>query len=419
MQIGEYHEQRPEWRTGLRLSGEWVGLELEVMCLDGRRAAANALDSVDFGAFPPPIAERDGSLSSEYGVEIVCPPLPLEEVLRDDGYIARMMQQLQLANVDEGTNGYGMHINFNVADWGDTVAETVTYLLSCDRQATEAAGGRLLTSACNGNVSFYRQDVDEAPRLYANKYVPARLRTLDYTDEGEEASPPDILEFRAPASTLVHGNLRRAIEYVFAIKNRVQQQPAKWYAACLLDSTLARLLHVQTHSTGTRLSGSEPTFDVDEYLSRASNLPLPEYMPLLPFASNGVSRSDNQAYFESALAFIHSVAEGGRPWETRQAAPPVTTGSSPPTQERILTGQLRSDELLSTERYFNELSAAATTHPEFSRSSPVGEQQVRNIPSFEFYTRLDGTRVPRQSRITLRDIERIQQQNLSRANVAE
>lgn len=416
MQIGEYHEQRPEWRTGLRLSGEWVGLELEVMCLDGRRAAANALDSVDFGLFPPPIAERDGSLSSEYGVEIVCPPLPLEEVLRDDGYIARMMQQLQLANVDEGTNGYGMHINFNVADWGDTVAETVTYLLSCDRQATEAAGGRRLTSACNGTVSFYRQDVDEAPRLYASKYVPARLRTLDYTDAGEEVSPPDILEFRAPASTLVHGNLRRAIEYVFAIKNRVQQQPAKWYAACLLDSTLARLLHVQTHSTGIRLlSGSEPTFDVDEYLSRASNLPLPEHMPPLPFlANNGVSRHDNQAYFESALSFIHSVAEGGRPWETSQAASPVTTGSSPPTQERIPTGQLRGSDFLSVTEYFALLDAGATAITEFSGGSPVGEQQVGLLEGARFYTRHNGTIVLRQPRITTADLERIQQQNLSR-----
>lgn len=405
MRIYEYHDQQPQWRQGLLLSGEWVGLELEVMHEDGNTVAASALDTFGYGTYPAPIAELDGSLSRTYGVEIVCPPLPVSEVLADDGYIARMMRSLQEVGTDEATNGYGMHVNFNVRDWPEHVADIVTYLLCVNRSGTVAAGGRELTPSCDRMPHWI---LDDGPRVGAIKYAPARIRPP--TDNGDEDGPysPEVIEFRAPSSTLVHGNLKRAIEYVYAIKALVQQQPNKWLAACMLASEVRRIQLGQLVSGPSGLTAClDPAFDVDAYMQAASNIPIPQRCAALAFATEGDRYHDSSTYFESSLAFIRATAEGRRPWETSQAAPPVIEDSGPVDVTRVPFGERGGINGLSAAQFFESLDAAATTNTEFSGGSPIGEQQVGLFEGVESYTRSDGTRVPRQPRITLADFERI------------
>jgi hypothetical protein len=237
MRITSYHSQQPDWRESA-LSGKWIGLELEVHHNSGSDVVAQAMDQVEYGQWPAPILELDGSLDNRNGVEIVCPPLPVEEVLADNGYITRMMERLRAAGTEETRSGYGMHVNFNVSDWSYRQRQVVAYLLGWMTPEVARVAGRVATRATAGVPSMrlgaFGGNGSRTVYTSPTKYQPARMRQVD------PSSPTWVLEFRAPASTLDPSNLRRCVEFVYDVAERVESRVDLWLAACFAHSVMTQ-----------------------------------------------------------------------------------------------------------------------------------------------------------------------------------
>jgi hypothetical protein len=148
MLIGEYHGDMPDWRrTAVTRKGDLFGIELEVEHPTHRQQVADALDDFDGGDHPLPAVERDGSLNPERGLEVICPPLPLSDILDDDGYIARLMRLLRESGVElEQRHGCGMHVNINVVDWTPQEKLLVQWCLNAFSQQGTHVGRRGATT---------------------------------------------------------------------------------------------------------------------------------------------------------------------------------------------------------------------------------------------------------------------------------
>lgn len=246
MRIEGHHGSMPSWRAhGVPKRGDLVGLELEVFHEDGNGAAADSLDGVDFGTHPAPIAEIDGSLSRSHGVELVLPPLPKDEVLADKGYVARVLEALAKAGTAPGETrgeGYGLHLNFNVAEWSPNEKAVVQYALNGLYSVGRIVARRSTGFGHWNNVfnmfraghtvdrggSKSRIAVSTWPR---GKYSAAWIRG----NAGVEATGT-VLEFRAPRSTLELGDVHLAMNYVYAVRQWAKSFGGDALAACYLDS---------------------------------------------------------------------------------------------------------------------------------------------------------------------------------------
>jgi Putative amidoligase enzyme len=354
MRIGHYHSTQASWRQAV-LRGDWVGVELEVRNEQGNQVAANSLDAVNFGSYEPPIAEYDGSLSRLHGVEIICPPLPVEEVLAGDGYIARMMQALRDAGTHEGGIGYGMHVNFNVADWPFLLRHVVAYALSARRVDTVAVGRRALNHACNGRPAMMlvrRVDREGAFRQLVSdtsKYQPARMRTS--SDSGEE---PQILEFRAPASTLVHDNLAGCVNYVYDTADAIRPNLNLWAAVCFIHSMYPSRRFPARNAT---------TAVLRRFISRVNRTARPRVFGAISY--------DRTTHAEQAIRIARLIAQGAR---LRDA----TT---------VFGATLAQIAEANSELGVSEPAAAATAPPptEQAGGSSEGGMQTHGLTAAEFF----------------------------------
>jgi hypothetical protein len=238
--IGEYHGNVPDWRaTTNTKAGDLFGIELEVEHSLDRQIAADAVDDIDYEGHPAPITERDGSLHRLLGVEIICPPLPMDNVMNEDGYIARLMRRLREVGVpDDQRQTCGMHINVNVVDWTPQEKLLVQWCLNAFNVVATHIGRR------GGGGTFgsflpvyqYRREVDgslRADTFPGGKHSAAWLRS---PGNGFPAGRGNalVLEARFPRSTLEIKELHAAIDYIMAVRDWVRAAPNHTQAAILL-----------------------------------------------------------------------------------------------------------------------------------------------------------------------------------------
>lgn len=239
MQIGQYHQVLPEWRqTANDKPGQLIGVELEVHHPRSRQTAADVLDTLDFGQYPVPFAERDGSISQEHGVEIICPPLPLEEAVSPTGYIARLMQGLAA----KGTTAvpaanYGMHVNINLDGWTAQEKLLVQFLINKFGEAGQIIGNRD-GKGCGGFHPTLLYKLEAGGRLqlhtfFGDKHCAAWIRPAG-RNRAAGGGEGRVMEVRFPRSTLDIERLKLVVDYVFALKRWVQTAPNHTEAACFL-----------------------------------------------------------------------------------------------------------------------------------------------------------------------------------------
>lgn len=241
--IGQYHGEMPDWRvTGLTKTGELFGIELEVEHVADRQVAADAVDAVDYGGHPPPVVERDGSLSETLGVEIVCPPLPIANVMDEDGYIARLMRKLRESGVpSKQRESVGMHVNVNVVDWTPQEKLLVQWCLNAFYAGASHVGRR-------GNGGFgsfiptcrYAREVDGSLRMDTfpgGKHSAAWLRSPGNRFPAGRGNAL-VMEARFPRSTLEIKELHDAIDYITAVRDWVRVAPNHTQAGVLLATIM-------------------------------------------------------------------------------------------------------------------------------------------------------------------------------------
>jgi hypothetical protein len=232
-----YHGQQPDWRdTKTTRKGELFGIELEVIHPKNRSHTADALDDLDIGKYPAPIAERDGSLDRVKGVEIICPPLPRKETVEEGGYMDRLLSLLREAGVpDEQPGGYGMHVNVNVAEWEPKTKVLVQYLLN-KFYSLGAVIGRRQTGFGSFMPRFrYTREPGGGLSLVTypgGKHSAAWLRGGNGVTAGTGGSV--VMEVRFPKSTTNLADIRNAVDFVSAVRDWVSAAPNHTEAVCFV-----------------------------------------------------------------------------------------------------------------------------------------------------------------------------------------
>jgi hypothetical protein len=239
MRIGGWHSNEPTWRdTSYEKTGTLIGIELEVHNAKGRQRAADCLDTVNFGKYPVPIAERDGSLDEELGVEIILPPLPLKEIEAKDGYVARLMDALKESGCTKNStkvNGYGMHININMDGWSDKEKLLVQYLINLFAEFGTKVGRRKEGHGGYHPVLDYTRG--ELHTYFGDRHCAAYIRGSGGVRTGTAGGK--VMEVRFPKTTLEIANLHEALNYVLALRNWVKAAPNHTEAICFLNASSA------------------------------------------------------------------------------------------------------------------------------------------------------------------------------------
>lgn len=104
--IPEYHSQSRCYRPGVALK---FGVELELKASD-TEDCRSILELAEGRSW---IAERDGSLDAELGIEVVAPPLSLGENLEQWGEVLSSIRRSSLAVGWDAGKNYGMHVSIN------------------------------------------------------------------------------------------------------------------------------------------------------------------------------------------------------------------------------------------------------------------------------------------------------------------
>jgi len=234
MLIGRYHQQQPDWRATLS-PDELIGIEIETYNPEGRVATADGLDRFDPGPHPLPIVEEDGSLSEEYGLEVVTPPIPLQEAESEDGYFAKLISTLKDTGCESSPDeGYGLHINVNVASWSNVERMCVVYMLNRFKKFGEHVGKRRQAGAYIYAPRLrFQYSATLGPRKAelivpaVSKYCAAWIRPNI-----------DVMEVRLGLAVLDHSHVKDILSYIKLLRDFTRESPNVTLASCFYDSIL-------------------------------------------------------------------------------------------------------------------------------------------------------------------------------------
>lgn len=147
------------------------------------------------------LAERDGSLHAQYGVEFVFLPIPLSEIV-EDSFIhqwSKVLRKKACKGWDAGT-GYGMHISINAKSMTDLHCGKFCYFINTNEALCSEIAGR--------PSSMWQQYKDFKIPRYKNttqKYLAAARRSKDR------------IEVRIFRSSLNWERIRRNCEFVHSL----------------------------------------------------------------------------------------------------------------------------------------------------------------------------------------------------------
>lgn len=193
--IPDYHDENRPWE-GKDFGKELVfGCELEVEATDSRVKVKEIANS--FGL----IGERDGSLDETDGIEIIGPPLKLEDYSKEDSFWLKFLKKVKdEANGWDAGRGYGMHVSINRKALSDFhVGKLLVFINSNQELCTKIAG--------RGQTDYQRysyKTIKDGRKYYGDKYEALAIR------DGNR------LECRIFRSTLKPSSFLKNIEFVAA-----------------------------------------------------------------------------------------------------------------------------------------------------------------------------------------------------------
>lgn len=214
--IAGYHDSDRPWERE-SVSGVVFGLEVETLSPDCAtlREMADAADRFDL------IAERDGSLDDQLGVEFVGPPMPLADYQRDDRAWPKMLAKLRAMGVKswQAGKGYGMHVSVNANAMNVLHAAKFVAFINESVKIGECVAGRGET-----HWAKYRRDLKRSRWISTDAVYGrdagrrAKKAYLRETDKYQAAAVRGggRIEVRIFRGTLDTAGMRRNVEYCAA-----------------------------------------------------------------------------------------------------------------------------------------------------------------------------------------------------------
>lgn len=224
--ISGYHNQRRSWEDRAP-TGDVLGCELEILCPDSRSDTLRAVRDVcrehNF------LAERDGSLHADKGVEMVAPPMTLAATQAADGAWAKILKKCRSlgcaswnAKDYEGRKGgYGMHVNINRSSFSELIGAKTVAFINENKSLGELIAGR----GCNrwakyqGDKRKYLVHDINSPSYTGRRSEKWKKKIeLRNTDKYEAASVrPGRIEVRIFRGTLKFSSFLKNVEYCAAV----------------------------------------------------------------------------------------------------------------------------------------------------------------------------------------------------------
>lgn len=191
-----YHGNYPEWRNTNKLTGDYVGIELEVVSrTSSYQSILRALPNFSGGR--KPLAEQDASLSYNRGVELIFPPVRYRQLKSPNSVVARAMEAIKRTTVPR--LGAGMHININTKGWTPEKKKVFCGVFhGLPKENIRRLGGRPPTVYCR-----------QRPKLDVTRVG------ADYS-RGCTAIHTSRIELRFPRGTTSHKKLVEIMEFVQA-----------------------------------------------------------------------------------------------------------------------------------------------------------------------------------------------------------
>lgn len=195
----DYHTLHPEWRNNFRAKGKYIGVELE--CVSNTGVYEDLLSLIPKFAFGRgPIAEEDGSLPYESGVELIFPPVSYRQLKSSKSAFAKTLAAIE-GVAKKGTTGVsvGMHLNVNTEGWSQSKKLLfIATVHNLKKEALERIGGRKLTSYC--------YQIDDVTTLEEFLYNDSHCTAAEWL--------ANRVELRFPGTTTDHQRIKELVSFI-------------------------------------------------------------------------------------------------------------------------------------------------------------------------------------------------------------
>lgn len=192
--IPDYHDAPRPWKNGVGKK-PLIGCELEIYALTDRSEIAEIAENYGF------IAEKDGSLDDEHGIEIIGKPFAFTDYQSEDCKWANFLADVKgKAKGWDAGKGYGLHVSINRAALSDYVTGKMLVFVHSNQSLCEKIAGR---EANNWQV-YKSKKITDGKKSNGEKYEALAIRSKDR------------LECRIFRSTLKPTSFLRAVEFVSA-----------------------------------------------------------------------------------------------------------------------------------------------------------------------------------------------------------
>ena len=194
----EYHSQRPAWRNSTDLRGKYVGIEFE--CVSATQSYRDILNALpDFKFNRGPLAEQDGSLPTNRGVELIFPPVSYRQIKSSKSVFAKALKALE-GKISTRATSPGMHVNINTRGWSDNkVMLFCATVHNIPRDSLVYLGGRQLNRYCS---------------LFPSN----RLQSYGYGHHTVASVKGGRIELRFPRPTTDHERIKRVVEFADVVE---------------------------------------------------------------------------------------------------------------------------------------------------------------------------------------------------------
>lgn len=213
--LSEYHRSYRNWieRNADVKNTPSLGIELELFCDSDRAEAVSNIR----GAFPDWYLERDGSLSEDYGFEVITQPLGKAEWATAADKLFPLLQANQCVGYTARNGSYGIHINVARERLSPLQEARLTLFLMAAQnldfvvaiaQRQYIYGG---DAKQPGSFGTYSQRVSNLSKYSSNRKINGlgKYSPLNFHD--------GIAEFRMFQSTTYKPSFMKNLEFVWAL----------------------------------------------------------------------------------------------------------------------------------------------------------------------------------------------------------
>lgn len=194
------------------------GVELEILCKSDKKDSVKTV--CNLARKHGLLAEHDGSLNRDYGVEIVGPPFPMEDYSKTDdkgefnGVWATFLKSiLGYANGWKAGTGYGMHISINATALTEAQKGKFNYFINSSRALCETIAGRPESSY----AKFMNRSLAKHARANGDKYQAAGMTPKSSSARNER------IEVRIFRSTILYERMLRNVQFCDSVVQYIRQ----------------------------------------------------------------------------------------------------------------------------------------------------------------------------------------------------